>query len=261
MNQPLYGCLRPVCFLAILLFALSTAIGQPVGQKSAVISNIRVDVDNERVKVLYDGTGIAKDDSVYIQVESKNKGRLSATTVTGDVGKALLSGQNKTVYWDYRLDGLTLDDAIRVTVLVKQLAHTVPQAAAVGGGPLNALISIAAPGVGNIFVQPNRKIGLRPLITGAYAGLLTYGLIQQSRSKQQYGLYTNRLNDMDYTEANRLHHQYLVATRSAAVLLIADVVYTFLKGRKNLKQRQGVNQQVVFNYMGATPMVGVQVHF
>lgn len=258
MTQTVYDSIRLI--VIVVLLSGCAAYGQSLRNKQAVISNIRVEVDTERVKVLYDALGIAASDSVYLQVESRNRGQLNASTVTGEVGKDVVPGKNKTIYWDYRLDKLTIDDPIRVTIRVKRLAQPMQQVA-IGGGPANALISVVAPGVGSIFVQPNRKVGLRPLVTGAYVGLVVYGLVQRSRSKQQYDLYTGQLNESDYTDANRRHHQYLVATRTAAVLLLADVAYTFLKGRKNTKLKQVAEQRIVFNYMGNTPLIGVQLRF
>ncbi|QIP16290.1 hypothetical protein G8759_28435 [Spirosoma aureum] len=259
MIKPVY-CSIGLVYLLIACLAHSHVYGQSLDNKVATVSGIRLSLDSERVKVLYDVSGITSRDSIYLQVESRTRGLLNASTVTGDVGKGVLPGKNKVIYWDYRLDGLTIDDAIRATVLVKQPPKPAQQKA-IGGGPANALISVLAPGVGTIFVQPNHRIGLRPLITGAYVGLLVYGFWQNSRSKQQYDLYASQLNESDYTEANRLHHNYLVATRLALALLITDVAYTFLKGRKNVRQKQGTSQRVVFNYVGNSPTIGVQVHF
>ncbi|MEZ0540207.1 hypothetical protein ACAW75_10965 [Fibrella sp. Tmos10] len=229
-------------------------------KKNVTVANIRVDLDTNRVKIQYDVSGIISRDSVYVQIESRNRGLLNARTVTGDVGTAVEPGKNKTVYWDYRLDGLTMEDAIRVTVLVSQ---PVPLAlpVTIGGGPANALLSAVAPGVGTIFVQPNRKIGIRPLITGAYVGIWVYGLVCRSQSDHHYELYTSQLNKVDYTEANRLHHHYLVASWTALALLLTDVTYTFLKGRNNEKQKQAARQQVAIRYVGNTPTVGVQLTF
>ncbi len=252
MNQAVYH-IRIVTFLA-LLFHLSTAIGQSL----VSITNIRVDLDNNRVKVFYDITGVTSADSVYIQVESRNRGLLNAVTVTGDVGTSVLPGKNKMIFWDYRLDGIKIDDdEIQVNILVRQPI----QPGSVGGGPIYALLSAVAPGVGNIFVQPNKKVGLRPLLTGAYVGLIVYGLVRKNQADKQYDLYTRQLHPADYAEANRLHHQYLVASWTAAALLLTDVTYTFLRGRKNEKQRQPVRPSVAFNYVGTTPTVGVQLHF
>ena len=151
-----------------------------------------------------------------------------------------------------------ITDDIRATVLVKQ-ATTISQRRAVGGGATSAFLSALAPGLGTIFVQPNRKIGVRPLITVAYGGLLIYGLVQRSQSKKQYARYESALNEADYTVANRQHHQYLVAVRMAAVLWATDVVYTFLTGRKNDRIRS--TTRLVGGYVYTTPTVGVQLRF
>lgn len=259
MTQLVYYSGRLMLFGAAFLY-MRAAYGQSLGNKPATVSNIRVELDTERVKVLYDVVGISALDSVYLQIESQSRGRLNVSTVTGDVGKAILPGKNKVVYWDYRLDKLKIDDPIRATVLIKRPVQP-SQQVAIGGGATNAFISVLAPGIGSIFVQPNRKVGLRPLITGAYVALLVFGLTQQSRSKQQYALYASQLNESDYTEANQQHHQYLLATRTAVALLVSDVVYTFLKGRKNTKQKRAAEQRIVFNSIGTTPTVGILVRF
>ena len=253
MNQAAFH-IRLITFLALLLH-WSTAIGQPL----VTITNIRVSIDKNRVKTLYDITGITSADSLYIEVESRSRGLLNASTVTGDVGTSVLPGKNKTIYWDYPMDGIKIeeDEDIQVNIRVRQPI----QQGTVGGGPINALLSVLAPGVGTIFVQPNRKVGLRPLITGAYVGLIIYGLVRKNQADNQYGLYASTLHLDDYTKANRLHHHYLVASWTAVALLLTDVTYTFLKGRKNEKQKPRVRQHVAFNYVGTTPTVGVQFHF
>lgn len=253
MNQAAYT-IRLALFL-VLLLPWSTAIGQPL----VTIKNIRVSIDLNRVKTLYDITGITSADSLYIEVESRSRGLLNAATVTGDVGTTVQPGQNKTIYWDYGLDGIKIEESeeIQVTIRVRQPIGQSP----VGGGPTNALLSVLAPGVGNIFVQPNRKVGFRPLITGAYVGLIVFGLVQKKQADTQYGRYATRLQPADYTKANRLHHQSIVASWTAVALLLTDVTYTFLKGRKNDKQKPRVRHRVAFNYVGTTPTVGVQFHF
>jgi hypothetical protein len=104
-------------------------------------------------------------------------------------------------------------------------------------------------------------VGLRPLITGAYVGLIIYGLVRRSQANQRYDLYARHLHLPDYTEANRLHHSYLVASWAAVGVLLSDVTYTFLKGRKNQQQKQTVKRQVAFNYVGSTPTIGMYIHF
>lgn len=249
MNQATYHI--GLAIFLVLLLHLSTAVGQPL----VTITNIRVSIDPNRVKTLYDITGITSADSLYIEVESRSRGLLNAVTVTGDVGTTVLPGQNKTIYWDYPLDGIKIEEneEIQVNIRVRQPVRQ----DRVGGGPANALLSVLAPGVGTIFVQPNRKVGLRPLITGAYVGLIIFGLVRKNQANKQYSLYTSQLHPADYTTANRMHHQSIVASWTAVALLLTDVTYTFLKGRKNAKQKP----RVAFNNVGTTPTVGVQLQF
>ncbi len=253
MNRSIYNSVR-LTSLLVLLLQLSTAIGQPIASKSNLVSAIRVEVGADQVKVMYDVKRITASDSIYIQAESRSRGLLNVSTVTGDVGTAILPGKNKTIYWDYKLDGVKIDDEIQISILVKQPFTF-------GGGPTNALLSVLAPGVGTIFVQPNHKVGLRPLITGAYLGLIVYGLVRKSQSRQWYNLYSGQQYITDYREANWRHHHYLVASWAAVGLLLTDVTYTFLKGRQNQKQKQLASPQVALSYVGNTPTVGVQLNF
>lgn len=240
-----------------VVLALFSSPEKTVGQ--AAVSNVRADVDSQRVKIQYDAVGLATTDSVFIRVETP-RGALRATTVTGDVGRGVAPGLNKTIFWDYRLDGVILDDSIRATVLVKHAAPPVRRTA-VGGGPANALLSALLPGVGTIFVQPARKIGARPLISVGYVGLLAYGLGQRSRSRAAYDRYETGFGEADYQDANQRHHRYLVATRAAAALWLADVAYTFWKGRQNSQQRRLSVERVAVNFTKNAPGLGFELRF
>lgn len=241
----------------LVVLLVDPARAQSVRTAGAIITNVRAEVDSQRVKIQYDVVGISPADSVYVQVESRGGGILPVRTVTGDVGRAVSPGADKTIYWDYGLDDISIADDIRATVVVKQASRQ----RAGSGGATYALLSALAPGVGTIFVQPNRKIGVRPLITVAYTGLLVYGLVQRGQSKKRYTRYENGFDQVDYDEANQQHHQYLVAMRTAAVVWAADVVYTYLRGRKNDKMRSNTNRRVVVSYVNTTPTVGVQFSF
>lgn len=245
--------------LVLLIMNLTSGAGaQPV------VSNIRVETDAQRIKVTYDLRGAIDQDSVYFLVESRTRGLLKPKTVTGDVGKRIPSGLNKVIYWDYALDGERINDEIRPTVGVIETKkpYTGPP---VGGGPANALFSVLLPGAGNVLVQPNRKIGWRPLITVAYGGLLAYGLVQKSRSNQQYKLYNlatfERNAQPYYDEANRLHRNYGRALRTAVGVLVADVTYTFVRGKRNVRQIRKFQQRMSLDYIDRTPAIGMQLTF
>lgn len=247
--------------LMLILLLASLADG---GWAQPVVSNIRVETDARRIRITYDLKGAIDQDSIYVQVESRTRGMLNPKTVTGDVGRHITSGINKVIYWDYALDGERITDEIRPTVGVIETkkAYTGPP---VGGGPANALLSVLLPGAGNILVQPNHKIGIRPLITVAYGGLLAYGLVQKKRSDRQFANYTNEPFERDarpyYDLANRHHKNAVRGIRGAAVVLVADVMYSYIRGRHNSRQIRTFQQRITLNYSDRTPTVGMQWTF
>ncbi len=115
-------------------------------------------------------------------------------------------------------------------------------------GPAWALLSVVAPGMGNIFVQtPKPKIGFRPLLTVACYGLVAYGLTERKKSNEEYAVYERQKNlaagEPYYKTANDHYHRYFLATRGAIVVAAADVILTFFKGLRNgreSRQAQGI---------------------
>lgn len=118
-------------------------------------------------------------------------------------------------------------------------------------GPAWALLSAVAPGVGNIFVQtPKPKIGLRPLLAIGCYGLVAYGLIERQKSRDEYAIYEQQKNvkegDPYYQTANEHYHRYWLATRGAAVVAVADVILTIIKGvRNNQIQKEAQRYQSI----------------
>lgn len=106
------------------------------------------------------------------------------------------------------------------------------------GGPAWALVSVVAPGIGNIFVQrPKPKIGLRPLLTVGCYGLVLYGLRERENARDAFAIYEEQKNRLAgepyYQTANAHHHRYFLATRGAIAVAAADVILTFMKGLRN----------------------------
>ncbi|MFT4032238.1 MAG: hypothetical protein QM669_07445 [Siphonobacter sp.] len=250
-------------FAKSLLTGLCIVLCLKVSFAQPVVSNIRTEVSAERVKVIYDIQNLMAQDSVYLQVEGRSKGLYKVITVTGDVGKEIAVGTDRVMYWDYVLDGVKIgDEQIRAIIQVKPG----PRPQKIGGGPANALLSVLVPGLGNIMVQPNHRIGLRPLITVAYGGLLAYGFIQKGKSNKEYNIYkAEQYNaakvESNYTEANRLYHNYAWAVRAAAAVMVSDVVYTLLKGTKNARLKRSAQQHISLNYLGKTPIVAYHITF
>ena len=121
-------------------------------------------------------------------------------------------------------------------------------------GPGWALVSAVLPGVGNMFVQKNAagkavpRVGLRPLVTVGFYGLLVFGFQQRDLSKAPYALYKEQKNSTEgqpyYDEANKYYHRYYLATRAAAAIWLTDVTLTLIRGIKNT-QHKAVKKKAV----------------
>lgn len=264
----------------LLCWCLSRAVSyaQSAPPTQPVVSNVRVEASAEQVVIRYDVAGLSPKDSVYLQVEGRTRGLFNVRTLAGDAGTAVTAGLNKTVVWSYKRDGELLEDEIQARVNVKRyLPTTAPTNSGtnptdgagklVGGGPKNALLSAALPGLGNVMVQPGHRIRFQPVIAATYIGALVYGFSQKSKSDDEYARYLvqpyDRLATPYYNDANRYHHQYILAVSTAALIWVADVTYTFIKGRKNERQRtaQLSGLQPMVNYVGHTPTVGLRRQF
>jgi hypothetical protein len=251
--------------LVALLFLIGVgATAQKKSKSSAQLIVTSAEADGQRLKVVYTSQGLQPTDSVFLEVRNRTRGTLPIRTVSGAVGKNRPSGPNQIIYWDYALDGLPLgkDDEIVVSA---QAAQAISSPVASGGGPAFALLSAVAPGVGNIFVQPTRKIGLRPLVTASYVGLLVYGLSQRGLSKQQYSLYESQESETAaqpyYDAANQYHQRYYLATRAAAAIMLTDVTFTLLRGLRNQRERRATGGRISLQYQGETPVLAYRYSF
>ena len=223
------------------------------------VTNIRINVIEESsVEILYDITGNQPADSVYFRLRSQINGVLNPAPqyISGDWGQDVSPGTNRRIVWRAQENGFELDENIRATLLVKVIpgavrkpAESLPETAFDApkkkyrpGGPEFALLSVIAPGVGNIFVQsPKPVIGHRLGVTATCYGLMLYGFMERKKSRDDYALYEQQRNRTAaqpfYDSANNHHHRYMIATRLSGAIWITDIVATLIKGVRNQKQR------------------------
>lgn len=107
------------------------------------------------------------------------------------------------------------------------------------GGPVNALYSVAMPGLGNYYVGKKRPYWIIGVV--GY-GLMGYGIASHVLSKKQYNQYSeassqSEINDY-YAKANRNHlvSNYLITV--GATLWVSDIVTVFTKGLKNKRKNK-----------------------
>ncbi|GAB3917147.1 hypothetical protein [Larkinella terrae] len=239
------------------VFLLFTAALPATGQ--VAVTNIRINtIDESAVEILYDLAGNQPADSVYLRIRSQSNGLLNpaAQYISGDWGQDVQPGTNRRIIWKALENGFELDENIRATILVKIALSNAPKTAQPSlplpadtskrkyrpGGPEFALLSLVAPGVGNIFVQsPKPVIGHRLGVTAACYGLMLYGLVERKKSKEEYALYEQQRNRTTaqpfYDRANSHHHRYYLATRLSGAIWVTDIVATFIKGVRNQHAR------------------------
>ena len=221
-------------------------------------------VEEGKARINYDINNLYENDSIGFYVVTKNGTTLIPKSVMGDFGKKVISGKNKLIIWDLVKDEIFINDEFQIKVEVKiSPREIIPPK--LGGGVSNTLLSVVAPGVGNIFVTENHKIGLRPVITVSYIGLLIYGFTMKDKENQQYAIYESKLRASEaaeyYSLANYYHHRYYAATRLAGAIWAFDVITTFIKGSKNDKIRKNTKTSFNLNAIGETLTLGFKYNF
>ncbi len=96
------------------------------------IKNVQQKIDNGRIVICYDLTGNDKCEYT-ITIEAKNNfgERITPEVVVGDIGN-VIPGQNKTIYWEPKLEGKPIDG----WVIELDLKFNIKGMVYVNGGPL-----------------------------------------------------------------------------------------------------------------------------
>ena len=255
--------------LRLLILLIFFIQDNTFAQKPSIL-NVRINIMEEgKVRINYDVENLNENDSVGFYVVNKNGATLVPKSFIGDFGKKVTPGKNKLIIWDLVKDEIFVDEEFQIQIKVKlsprEIIPPEPKNVILGGGVSNTLLSVVAPGLGNIFVTENHKIGLRPLITATYVGLLIYGFTMKSKKDEQYAIYESKLRSSEaapyYDLANYYHHRYYAATRLAGVIWAFDIITTFIKGSKNDKIRKNTKTSFNLNSVGETPTLGFKYNF
>ncbi|MEZ0542991.1 hypothetical protein [Fibrella arboris] len=268
----------------LLLLSISFA-----GNAQGRVSNVRMRaIDQQSIEVFYDLRNSVPTDSIYVRLQRRD-GKLLApelNSVSGDLGTNRVDGRDQRIVWNLRRNGLLLREEVRAVILLKpgglltssgptptEIAPALPDSASLVPdkpyrGPAWALLSLLAPGVGNIFVQtPKPRVGLRPLVAVAAYGLLIYGAGQQGEADQAYTDYVSAGNEPAaepfYQKANSAHQRYYIATRAAAAIWVTDLTLTLIRGFRNQRDEKRAAQPITYhlNYQANTPVAVIRYTF
>ncbi len=86
------------------------------------VSTIRFrSIDSARLEIQYDLLNTRPGDSIYVQIRSRIRGilRIRPELIQGDIGMNVPAGSDRRVVWNARANGYTLNEEIRVSVLIR----------------------------------------------------------------------------------------------------------------------------------------------
>ncbi|MFD2571165.1 hypothetical protein ACFSUS_11000 [Spirosoma soli] len=119
--------------LLTLLIVLLAVLHARAQQSPSQATNIRISTDEKtkRLVIQYDLPSVQPSDSLYVEIETASGRRFRPNTVSGNVGKSLTPGRNKTIYWDVVRDNVQLDEEVEVIIrLVRPVSGSRPPVAA-----------------------------------------------------------------------------------------------------------------------------------
>ncbi|QHV96072.1 hypothetical protein [Spirosoma endbachense] len=235
MNRVLYHRLFP--FLVILL----TSLAVHAQQAPSEATNIRISPDEKtrRLVIQYDLLSVQPGDSLYVEIETASGRHLRPISVSGNVGKAITAGRNKTIYWDIVRDKIQLDEEVEVIIrLVRGVNVTRPATAAKPKPPVPAPV-----------VSVQKKSPLPIIGWIATGGLAAYTFVLASGLNKDVDAYNqktvaNTLAEWNTAEDKRKdidsrRGTVTIVAGATAALLIANIVYTVVrKSNQNSKPNQ-----------------------
>lgn len=199
--------------------------------QTSKISNVIMDYNNENIIVTYDISSTEKFNKFNILPEfyTSNGSKIQAFSFSGEL-KSVISGTRKKIYWDFKKDGIALDEKISVK-LVGVCSPVIP----IGKHLLKSAIF---PGWGDYKLSEKKYY--------AVYGVAFYGCIASSF---YFGLsalsnYNNYLNAPVLADANSSYNtaisqrtNSIIFLSTAAVIWAADMFFVTKKARalKNSK--------------------------
>ena len=221
-----------------------------------------LDPEKARINIQYDLTDIAGQINRYF-IElyvSQDNGRTFTgpmLAVEGEIGKDVLAGNNKTIVWDFYKD-LPFFDGKEVIFKVKATFN--PEEATNLGGPGKALLSVVFPGWGDSQVRRGKHYWV--IGAGTFA-LLGTGYLIRSSAQSNYNAYltangSSADSDQLYQKAQNGNTLFLILTRTAAAIWVADVGAALVQGFRNqkaIRQIRQTNLGLQYNPATNTPLL------
>ncbi|MCD4735597.1 MAG: hypothetical protein K8R53_06105 [Bacteroidales bacterium] len=213
------------------------------GQTEAKIINIDFNLVGENIVITYDIVNYVPGEKfdITIEVITESEKKLDARSLTGDVGRNITGGNNKTVTWDFKNDNIKLTEGVYVEIIAESLMviekPKPPEKKSLGGAFFKSLIF---PGWGNSSISggPYWLFGFAGY--GCVAGSVWCNM-QSYQSLEDYKI----SSDIDernqlFSDAESQDQLSTIFLAGAAAIWLTDITILLIKGNKprNLTYKQ-----------------------
>jgi hypothetical protein len=233
------------------------------GQTSATITDVDFRLENNIIVINYSIKGAFQNEvfeiGVHFVTESGQK--IIPVSVKGDIGKNILAGSLKTIYWDIDNDRIEISGELKavVTIVSSQIPFTEPYGgtAQVRGekplaGPGAMGLSILVPSLGGYFVEKKKTNAIITSIT-----LFTFAVSAASLDSRITQYEADWDNASSQTERNEIdkkietaEQNYALALTGFTIVWVVDICRVAIKGAQNQKNGLTKKKPAQYNYNG-----------
>ena len=233
--------------LIILVLLMQTALCSTAYAQQ--VSNVTMRKVNNSIEVIFDLSG-AKNLRINLEImfiEKTTEEQIIPKTISGEL-QNVSPGKGKIIIWHVLSDRQYVDAELKATVTISdyQYINAPAKLNSTVGGPQNAFLSMLLPGLGDVFVNDNDKVAIKPTyITLCFLSSAGLALYCRSESKKYYEAYQTSVQQYEinsnYENAVYYNDNAKLMTGIACTIWAVDVIRVAAKGFSNRKWTNSSN--------------------
>lgn len=238
--------IKQLTYLSVIFLIMPFGL---LGQKVKV-ETTKLEIKDNKLVISYSFVKSKKNQlfDVWLSIKTETGKVINANSLSGDIGKNILGGEDKQIVWDFNKDGIILNEEVSVEVLTD-----IVSAGASSGKAI--LLSSIVPSLGLTNLDKGNPYWL--------LGVATYGALGASvflnnKAVTDYDSYkTERNKETSNTLfSNSEKNEQLSKTMaySAAGIWAVSMVWTVIKAKKSGKSvASSFNKKKLFFHTGINP--------
>ena len=248
--------MRKIFFITMIL--LLTIVSN--AQKKVKVTITNVYVEDDKIFLDYDILNANKTDffDITMLVSHTDGAAINANTVSGDIGKKISAGKNKTIQWDFVADNIFLDENINIQLRADPVIKTI---ADVG---LNKLLiaNTLLPGKA-IFLLDNSKNYIYWSIAGysAIAGAFATNRFAKSAYNQYMTVTVYEDRENYYTKSKNFGYASKFFTLTAVTIWATNYYRIFSINKHNQGSTYTFRFYPQYDYFTKTNLVSIGFYF